>query len=148
MTTPLQEFQPIAEDIRWLRESWWLNAIALSGADIRRGSATLRKLLVQGELGLAWRACGFVREPTLVGPDAHRLAARQGLELRHAASLIVGGARLNDLDVSMVGVFRTKNPTTGIGPDADEGFAVTQTLIVRDVRRGPPTPSLIDGLVE
>ena len=137
----------VAEDIRWLRERWWRSSNALTGAEIRRGSACLRSLLVHDLLGRAWRENGFSKQPKICGPDAERLAALEGLRLQHAASLIVGGGRLNDLDVSMIGAFRVFNPETGKGPDEDEGFAVRTTIIIRDARN-PTTPGSLDRFVE
>jgi hypothetical protein len=99
----------VADDIRWMCERWWRSPDALTGAEIRRGSACLRSLLVEDLVGRAWRQHGFSKQPKICGPDAERLAALEGLRLEHAASLIVGGGRLTDLDVSMIGAFRVFN---------------------------------------
>jgi len=40
-----------------------------SEGDLRRNSAILRRLLVEGDLGQAWRFLGFKKEPILEGPD-------------------------------------------------------------------------------
>lgn len=56
----------IAEDLEHLRDDW---SPEISEPDIRRGSAVLRRLLVEQELGRAWRALGFEREPRVVAVD-------------------------------------------------------------------------------
>jgi hypothetical protein len=144
MTSP---YISVADDIRWLRERWWQSSDTLTGGDIRRGSACLRGLLVNGLVGLAWRQHGFSRQPIVYGPDAEQLAALEGLKLEHAASLIVGGGRLNGLDVCMIGAFRVFNPDTGKGPDENEGFAVRATAIIRDAGKST-TPGDLDRFVE
>jgi hypothetical protein len=99
-------------------------------------------LLLEDFTGKAWRHHGFEKQPIICGPDAARLASLNGVELANAASLIVGGGHLNGFDFSMIGAFRVFNPTTGKGPDADEGFAVKTTSIVRN------SSSPLDQLVE
>ena len=55
----------VAEDLTFLLT--WGGRI--STPDIRRGSATLRRLLIEGTYGNAWRAAGFLKEPTVLAPD-------------------------------------------------------------------------------
>jgi hypothetical protein len=56
----------VIEDLEHFRDVW---TGTLPDPDIRRGSATLRRLLVEGEYGTAWRALGRSREPTVPAPD-------------------------------------------------------------------------------
>ncbi len=56
----------VAEDLEYLGGPWCADP---SEADIRRGSALLRRLLVEDVLGSAWRAAGFRGEPALIAPD-------------------------------------------------------------------------------
>ena len=56
----------VIEDLEHFRDVW---TGTLPDPDIRRGSASLRRLLIEGEYGAAWRALGRSREPTLPAPD-------------------------------------------------------------------------------
>jgi hypothetical protein len=141
------EYIPVAEDIEWLRDEWWVRTEALSDAELRRGSATLRSLLVEGNIQVAWRHHGFDGQPSVCGPDMEAIAVDQGLKLEHAASLVAGGGRLNGVDASMIGGFRVFNPATGKGPDDESGFAVAVYFIARDATRWT-TLSPLDCLVE
>jgi hypothetical protein len=129
------EFSLVADDLEWLRDEWWGAEVDLSEAHIRRGSATLHLLLQQGLLGRAWRHFGFSGgEPTVLGPDLLALAVQSDVRIEMAASLIAGGGRLNGIDLSFIGAFRVDNPITGVPAEADEGFAVVTTSVVRDAR--------------
>jgi hypothetical protein len=141
------DFSSVAEDIEWLREEWWESGTDPCEAKIRRGSATLDLLLNQGLLGRAWRHFGFSGgEPEIGGPDVIALAARFGLRPEMSPSLVAGGGRLNGIDASFIGAFRVDNPRTGIPANADVGFAVSTTVILRDARN--PTPSDLDCMID
>lgn len=124
----------VAEDIEWLQQQWCTLYEPPSDADLRRGSATLRRLLVNGLLGQAWRRFGFERQPKVIGPDVLALLARDNTELRHVVGLVAGGATIRGIQTSMIGAKRVDNPTTGVSADADEGFAVAVFHISRDAR--------------
>jgi hypothetical protein len=139
-------YDTVAEDLEWLREEWCTLFAPPSNADLRRGSAALRRLLVDNVVQQAWLQYGFKGEPKVAGPDMHALAAHQGFELKHVSSMIAGGACLNGIETAMIGGVRAFNPKTGKGPDEDEGFAVKVTSIVRDTR-GPSEPNQLSKLV-
>lgn len=143
------EFRAIIEDINWLRKQWWEDqGRALSEADIRRGSATLSLLLVNGLIGKLWRQFGFTGgEPTLEGPDIEAIAKAENLRLEMAASLIAGGGRSNNMDAAFIGAFRIDHPKTGVRADADEGFAVSTTTVLRDVCAGVAAPGPLDEMI-
>lgn len=61
----------IAEDLQYLN----LWGPDISDAEIRRGSAVLRRLLVEGEYGKAWRAIGRLKEPKVIAVDLSLLIA-------------------------------------------------------------------------
>lgn len=67
----------VADDLKFL--SGWGAEIA--DGDIRRGSATLRRLLVEDAYGTAWRAAGFARQPTLVAVDLWNLVPRDSINI-------------------------------------------------------------------
>jgi hypothetical protein len=130
-----------------LRDEWWQGEPeTVSEAHLRRGSAVLHLLLVQGLAGRAWRALGFSGEPSLDGPDIDGIAAKQGIPMHRIVSMIAGGGRLRGIDAAFIGAIRVDNSTTGVSADADEGFAVVVTTISRDAR-GPTAPSDLDSLV-
>jgi hypothetical protein len=61
----------VAEDLEYLGE-WGPD---IRDADIRRGSAVLRRLLIEDAYGQAWRSCGFARQPTVRAVDLISLIA-------------------------------------------------------------------------
>src|SRR5260370_634040 len=107
----MTDFRSVAEDIEWLRDEWWLTAPdSLSDGHLRRGSAALGLLLIDGLLQRAWSHYGFEGEPTIEGPDLGALAARDGLRLEHATGLIGGGGREAGEDFAFLGLFRVDLP--------------------------------------
>jgi hypothetical protein len=60
------DLEVVAEDLDYLKIAF---GPAISDPDIRRGSAVLRRLLVEGIYGKAWRAVGFERQPSLIAVD-------------------------------------------------------------------------------
>lgn len=82
----------VAEDIRYLQRAW---AGGTSKQEIRRGSAILRRFLVDGGQGVlfrAWREYDFPDQPTIVGPD---LRAAAGDELSVIVLGLAGGGNVN-----------------------------------------------------
>jgi hypothetical protein len=55
----------VAEDLEYL--SGWGSEI--SNAEIRRGTAILRRLLVEDAYGTAWRTVGRCKQPSLMAVD-------------------------------------------------------------------------------
>lgn len=143
----MNQFRSVLEDIDWLWDEWWVGQPdRLSSGALRRGSTSLHLLLVQGLLGKAWRAQGFSKAPTLYAPDLVGLAKNSNLKLELAAGCIAGGGRQNGVELSFVGAFKVRNPTTGVPAEADEGFAVQVVSVARIVgTSGSATP--LDTLV-
>lgn len=136
-------YRTVQEDLGWLWRDWWVGQGAgLSDADVRRGSATLDLLLVQGLLGRVWRSCGFPGQPRLIGPDLVGIASLNDVKLELAASLVAGGGRQGDIDMAFIGAFRVDNNETGVPAEADEGFAVLQTTVARLATDDPGTGDL------
>jgi hypothetical protein len=88
-------YATVAEDLEWLQSEWCVLYEPPSNADLRRGSAALRRLLVDNTIQTAWLHHGFKGQPKVAGPDMGALAADQGFQLKHAISLIAGGGCLN-----------------------------------------------------
>lgn len=143
----------VAEDLEWLRDDWWSQPDKLTDADVRRGGATLRRLLLDGGQGAvvqAWRHFGLPKQPIVCGPDVEALLDVGGNKLELTATLIAGGGRVNGIDMAMIGIHRVDNPSTGVPADADEGFAVAVGSIARDAtgRLGATTESELDVHLE
>lgn len=58
-----EDLQAVVEDLEHLRDDW---GPGLTDPQARRGSAVLRRLLVEGVYGQAWRNAGFTKEPKVV----------------------------------------------------------------------------------
>jgi len=123
-------YLPVAEDLEWLRDDW-CSAAMPPASTLRRGSGTLRQLLCGHMVQRAWRHHGLEGSPTINGPDLNALCIHGGHELRHAGSAIAGGAHVRGVHYSLIGLWRTDNPTTGVSADADEGFAVAVGSVMR-----------------
>lgn len=133
----------VLEDLEWLWDEWWNgDPDQLTDGHIRRGSAALRLLLVDGLLGKAWRNLGFKSEPVLYAPNLEALVSYHDLRLDLAVSCIAGGGRQRGVDMSFLGAFRVDNPATGMLADAEEGFAVCTTLVARMASENPPITEL------
>jgi hypothetical protein len=59
----------VADDLNYLKR--W--GPTISDGDIRRGSAVLRRLLVEDAYGQAWRAIGRPKQPSLIAVDISSL---------------------------------------------------------------------------
>lgn len=140
---PAHPWTTVADDIEWFQKEWCTLYAPPSEADLRRGSAALRRLLIDGALQSAWRHYGFKGQPTISGPDLEALLAEHKTPLRHVVSLIAGGATINGLQFLMLGAARVDNPKTGVSADAEEGFAVSVFSVSRDARNGPADGGLL-----
>lgn len=116
----------IAEDIEWLRQCWANDPDRLSDADVRRGGATLRRLLLErgkGAIMAAWRLCGFEGQPSVVGPDLLALLNQLGHPIEQTAIAVAGGVPISGVIYAATGAHRVDHPD-GTPADAEEGFAV------------------------
>lgn len=144
----MNKFQSVLEEIDWLWNEWWVGQPdSLSEGHLRRGSTTLRLLLLEGSIQNAWRHYGFERQPRILGPDIVALSEQCGYRLDLAASVIAGGGRQNGIDVSFIGAFRIDHPVTNVAADSESGFAVCTTSIAR-LASDRPTRSPVDELIE
>lgn len=117
----------VAEDVEWLRQYWADEPDRLTDADVRRGAATLRRLLLergQGAIMAAWRLCGFDAQPTVVGPDLVALLEQLGHPVPHTVSAVAGGVPVSGVFFAATGAHRVDHPD-GTPADAEEGFAVS-----------------------
>jgi len=63
----------VAEDLEFLRTEWHAE---VHNADIRRGSAILRRLLIDDAYGTAWRSVGHGGEPRVIAVDLEQFMSR------------------------------------------------------------------------
>ena len=85
----------VAEDLEYL--SQWGSDI--SNAEIRRGTAILRRLLVEDAYGTAWRAIGETKQPTLIAID---LSLMLGEDSSHIIYAIAGGALFRGIHMACI----------------------------------------------
>lgn len=81
----------VAEDLAFLRD--W--SADISEPEIRRGSATLRRVLVENAYGNAWRAASFKREPRLIAVDLNNIVAPA--DIGKVAFVLAAGADFRGL---------------------------------------------------
>ena len=90
MNGPGELIENVAADIEHLRNAW---STAPNQHELRRSSSVLRRLLVEGELGRAWRAAGFKGEPRVKAPDLNIvLKPYEKHGLRHIVFAMTPGA--------------------------------------------------------
>ena len=85
----------VREDLEYIRDTWR----DISEASLRRGSVTLRRLLIDDELLRAWKAVGFKEGFTLKAPRADTL-----LESPESGSIhviISGGGMLEGMTMGL-----------------------------------------------
>ena len=71
----LEELKIVADDLLYLAH--W--GPKISDGEIRRGSAILRRLLVEDVYGCAWRAIGKSKQPKLIAIDLDLIATPDNL---------------------------------------------------------------------
>ncbi len=97
----IKELLTVAEDLVHLRADW---TGQMSDAEIRRGSAVLRRLLIEDVYGKAWRAVGNNREPTVIAIDLQNLLGDAPLSSVELA--LAGG--VNFRGITMAGMMLIK----------------------------------------
>jgi hypothetical protein len=122
----------VSEDLEYLADEW--NA-SIADSALRRGSATLRRLLVADDLGRAWRLTGRTREPVVLAPGIDEALA--GFDLRRVVLASAGGAEYRGVTVAAV--------VMGSGPPPAVGTRSRDT----SGRKGPNYLSLpLKGFME
>lgn len=93
----------VTEDLEYLAQ--WGSDI--SNAEIRRGTAVLRRLLVEDAYGTAWRAIGFPSQPTLYAVDLLQLIGDQAPLVVYA---LAGGALFRGVQMACLILNRGTQP--------------------------------------
>jgi hypothetical protein len=108
------DIQSVAEDIVHLRDEWGSD---ISDAAIRRGSAVLRRLLVENAYGQAWRAAGFLKDPVVVTVDLDATISSE--EPSETVVALASGAKLKRMQVAGARLRRTdRAPSSTMSEDA------------------------------
>ena len=85
----------VSEDLLYLQDEW---GTSIEDAALRRGSAVLRRLLVDGDLGRAWREVHFSGEPKVeastLRPILERHPGRKELQFASAGGAEYGGIQV------------------------------------------------------
>ncbi|MGZ5081603.1 MAG: hypothetical protein ACXWBT_18825 [Usitatibacter sp.] len=104
----------VAEDLVYLG-TWGSD---ISDAEIRRGSAVLRRLLIEDAYGAAWRAIGTAKEPQLIAVDLdHMIANRSTTDVELA---IAAGVEFRGVKMACILIDRGPPPGPSPYPGADE----------------------------
>ncbi len=140
-TSDEEKFRRMRNDLCHLRERTLGQGSSISDDDLRRISPTLRRLLVQDDLGQTWRQLGFERQPEVCGPDIDKMLIKEDVEAKHVAKMIAGGLTQSGITICGLGACKAANRETGIGPDADEGFAVKSLMFAKTSDGSPPGQS-------
>ncbi len=82
------DVKTVIEDIEYIHDHWGNGA---TDAELRRGSAILRRLLVEQILSHAWRHKGFEKEPHIVAPNIDD--AFDGFDIQKIKTALAGGAK-------------------------------------------------------
>jgi len=90
------ELSVVIEDLEHLRDEWGPN---IQDPDIRRGSAVLRRLLVENVYSRAWRDAGFERQPTVIAVDINKMI---GDETASVVCCLAWGVRFRGVHMATV----------------------------------------------
>jgi len=107
----------IAEDLEYLAQ--WGSEI--SNAEIRRGTAILRRLLVEDSYGTAWRFVGEIKQPSLPAVD---LSLLLGNDINQVVYALAGGAHFRGVQMACMMQNKGNNPIGGAPPPPirDDGY--------------------------
>lgn len=87
-----EQIKYIAEDLEYLRDGWGPD---IAEPDIRRGSAALRRLLVESAYTQAWKSAGFDKQPRVIAVDLESIL--DGVAEKDIVCAIAWGANFRGL---------------------------------------------------
>lgn len=91
----LERIKTATEDLVYLREEW---DEEVDDSSLRRSSVILRRLLVEGEMGRAWRDLGLAKQPIVTAPSLE--VWLRGVPGEQVSWAHAGGARYRGMEVS------------------------------------------------
>ena len=100
----------VAEDLEYLSQ-WGMD---ISNGEIRRGVATLRRLLIEDAYGGAWRAIGGVKQPSLPAVDLSLLV---GDDVNKVSYALAAGANFRGIRIASSIVSKGKNAIDWAPPE-------------------------------
>ena len=104
----------IADDLQYLRR--WNPDI--SEGEIRRGSAVLRRLLVEDVYGQAWRFVGKPKQPKLVAVDISPIVGPETID--DVVYAIAAGAHFRGMMTACMILNKGTKPVGSLGPPLSE----------------------------
>ncbi len=115
MDPDLELVKTVASDLRFLASTW---GTQVDDDSLRRGSAQLRMLLVEGVLQRAWKSVGFNREPMIKAPNLDPfLQVNAGIQLA-----LAGGGNYEGVQGAFAIFKRDSKPAIN-PPNADPEYA-------------------------
>ncbi|MBZ2169331.1 hypothetical protein [Marinobacter sp. F4216] len=107
-----QEVEVVIEDIEYLRDQW---AEGATDPELRRGSAILRRLVVEKYLGHAWRAMGHEKDPKIQTTDLD--FGFNGIDYAEIECALAGGALSHGVYAACMCINKG-----GTAPEMQDGF--------------------------
>ncbi|MFZ1641673.1 MAG: hypothetical protein WAV07_09615 [Candidatus Contendobacter sp.] len=101
----------VSEDLEYLSQ-WGAD---ISNAEIRRGTAILRRLLVEDSYGAAWRTVGEIKQPSLPAVD---LSLLLGNDTNQVAYALAGGANFRGIQMACMMLNKGSKPIGGSPPES------------------------------
>jgi hypothetical protein len=128
----------VAEDIEHLRVDWDKDP---KSDVVRRGSAILRRLLLESVLHAAWRHHGFSKQPIIKAPDLLLMAGRRPQDVEIG---LAGGAHHGGM--FSAGMMMMKGPEPAVIPtDCDQSWLMARPWPLSDFISSPAV--IVDGVV-
>ena len=90
----LELFQYVYDELNYYQNEWKHD---MTDVSIRRGSSSVRSLLVEGKLQLAWKTVGFLKSPKIMAPCFYK--AIEDYKLKDIIFAQVGGAISHSIQV-------------------------------------------------
>lgn len=117
----------VAEDLEYL--STWGGDI--SNAEIRRGSAILRKLLVDDSYSAAWRAIGEEKQPSVIAVDLSLMI--NNIE-KHVVYALAGGVLFKGIHTACMLLTDRSEPIGNQPPEPirDNGYPFERKFYIND----------------
>lgn len=86
----------VASDLHYITKEW---DIKIDDDSLRRDCVVLHKLLIEGNLGNAWRAVGFTKEPRILAPVLETIGDRKRADFIQTGGAHYGGIEIRDLEI-------------------------------------------------
>jgi hypothetical protein len=136
----IEDAKTVADDIEYL--GTWDPDIA--EGEIRRGSAVLRRLLIEDAYGQAWRYVGKERQPKLIAVDLSPFTQPDILsQVKYAIAL---GANFRGAKMACALVGKGSTPLGGLGaPIREDGYPGEREFSLSEFLTSPS--GIVDGKV-